>query len=656
MNARRASVLALAVVIGAGLATSAAAERLPEWLEAARTVASPPASATLHAHALLRETRVTLSEKGRMRTRERGVIRVLDAQGADEATVTVPYDRKSAKVELKGWVMDPFGNVKSLGRKDAVEGQLEDTGTFQTDLRRWVLFAADPKAGLVFAWESEVEEEALFADLRTWLDSDLPCALERFEIELPANVTPRIVALGTAQAEGVRDGNVWRWERRDVPAHPDEPWSAASASWRDGLVVGPRAADGTPGVAGAAFAGWGDASRWLHEISDPSVVPTPAITARAHAIAGGATAPLEQARALGRYVQSLNYLHVAVGLAHGDGYRPHAAEDVLRLGYGDCKDKAALFCSLARSLGMEAWLASASLDGRDAVQRAWASPGQFDHCIAALRVPAGTPLAAVSSEGSLGPLLFFDPTDPNTPFGTLPGSLAGSYVLLIHPQQGELLRLPTPGGRPAPTESALDAAVDENGALRGRWRLLARGADAQNQRAWYQRSATRWREALERDFVEWLGPCELSAIETKDLPDSDAFRISLEIAAPRFGKALGARLMALRASPRLATGGWRTADTTRRTPIALPLLERVEEVTLALPLGWSISERPSDVAREYDFGRIRSEWQATGNSVRLRFHAHVEPVTLPRMRYHEWTALLGEWTRASRAQVVVARP
>src|SRR5262249_14677143 len=152
--------------------------------------------------------------------------------------------------------------------------------------------------------------------------------------------------------------------------------------------------------------------------------------------------------------------------------------------------------------GLQAWLVSASTEGRDHVRPEWPSPRQFDHCIAAVQVPAGTGLAAVEEETPLGPLLFFDPTDPLTPLGGLPENLQGSWVLLEHPSKGALLRLPIAQGRACGSQSTLRAEIDSTGGLTATWASDLRGSPARRERDWWAQGESRRRERFERALAD----------------------------------------------------------------------------------------------------------------------------------------------------------
>jgi len=647
---------AVALVAATLCAAPSWAKDLPEWLARARATVSPAPTARLHAHRLLHERRVTCPAKGRNVILDRGAVRLLDRQATDQAKVAIPYDRASARIgELKAWLVAPDGRVTEFGDRDAVDVSLAEWGTLKTDERARGLVASAAGPGAVFGWEWTVEEDPLFADQVFAFGDAVPTAVERFELELPPGVEPKVLAFGDSVPAAIRQGNTWIWERRDVAAQPDEPASASGPSWQDWLVASPRSGPGAAPMPGRAFASWAEAAHWLAGLSETNAAPAPSVAAAAASASGTlpTPSPLTRARALGRSVQSVNYVSVSVGLARGEGYRPHPAADVLKAGFGDCKDKANLFCALARAAGLEAWLVSASTQGRDHVQPEWPSPGQFNHCIAALKVPEGTTLGAVAEGTPLGALLFFDPTDPYTPLGGLPEYLQGSWGLLEHADRGALLRLPIADESRSRSQWTFRARIDSTGALSGTWSSVSRGTAARDERVAWSEGEVRTRERLERTLADWLAGSRVEGLHAEDDPDSDAFRYRLGVRADRFGRRMGNQMLEFRTAPAAAALDWESLDTARSTPVALTARSRSDSIVVSLPPGWRADDLPAPVSLDRDFGSFSARWAVAGDELTITLVTRLKPVTLPPARYRELLAFADAIRRARRTQVVL---
>jgi hypothetical protein len=654
----RANGALRALLCAAVLTTPARAltARLPDWASGPASTPSPAASDSVHAHYLFHEQVVSMPHAGRTVITDRGVVRILDSRGANAAMAGVPYDRASAEVRrLRAWTLAPDSTVHEFSEHDAIDVLQADWGTLESDQRARYLAAVSAPPGTLFAWEWVVAEEPLLMDQHFVFGRLAPIAFERFEVELPNGAEPLVHAWGAGVPAATRSGNRWSWERRDLPLVPPEVWSADELAYVDHFVVSAQATDSTSRPAGLRFGSWREVSHWLEALSAPQGECTPEIERKVSALVTDRKNVVRGASPIGRFVQSINYVNVVVGLAHGEGYRPHAADRVLASRFGDCKDKANLFCSLARGAGLEAWLVAVHSQGRDRVRPEWPSPQQFDHCIAALRVPPGTGLSAACDSTPIGPLLYFDPTDPDTPFGALPLSDQGSWALIEHPDEGALVRLPLASAAASLTEWRVDVSLDSTGALRGRWRVRLRGEAASRERAERAADERRWRHGVEASLADWLGPTTLVRLEGQDEPDSNAFEIRSEFAADRFARTQGGRLMSFRTAPFATRGGADFPAGIRRTPLALPGQSLSQTVIVTLPAGWRVEERPADRSRAYDFGSYSARWQERAGTLVFQLETRLDPVTLPADRYADVREWWNSRNQAFHAAVVLER-
>ncbi|MES1198386.1 MAG: DUF3857 domain-containing protein [Pseudomonadota bacterium] len=96
------------------------------------------------------------------------------------------------------------------------------------------------------------------------------------------------------------------------------------------------------------------------------------------------TSPRQRAAAVLRFVQnSIRYLALAIG---DGGFAPRPLAEIWATRYGDCKDKAKLYCAMARRLGLQA--VPALVNTREGMAlNEWLPSGlAFDHCIIRLQI------------------------------------------------------------------------------------------------------------------------------------------------------------------------------------------------------------------------------------------------------------------------------
>src|SRR5207247_8302256 len=87
---------------------------------------------------------------------------------------------------------------------------------------------------------------------------------------------------------------------------------------------------------------------------------------------------LDRIRAVARFIQSLQYISIDIGVGRGNGYRPHLAADVLKKAYGDCKDKANLMRALLKAVNITAFPVAIYLGDPTYVREEWASPDHLN--------------------------------------------------------------------------------------------------------------------------------------------------------------------------------------------------------------------------------------------------------------------------------------
>ena len=172
------------------------------------------------------------------------------------------------------------------------------------------------------------------------------------------------------KAEG--DRRIWTWRTEDLPAWPADPDSGET---------------GAPWVEASSFQSWAGVVDWalpLYALNSEEAAVVDRLVGEMGLPTGDTEGDLLVAL---RFVQDrIRY----VGLELGAGtHAPRPPSEVLRTGYGDCKDKAVLFVAMARRLGVEAWPELVDSGGAPGPAARVPSIGAFDHVIVALARPVG---------------------------------------------------------------------------------------------------------------------------------------------------------------------------------------------------------------------------------------------------------------------------
>jgi hypothetical protein len=429
-------------------ATGASGAEAPDWLM--RAAAAPVSAAEREADAvvLLDDVQVSVAADGRLVFTRFYAVRVSTDDTARKAAVREVYTTDGGDVRtMRGWTVRD-GRASELDRRAVLDMSLAANDVYN-EARVRVLRPADLLPGSVFGAETVVAERSPYPQVDWQLQGEWPVLSARRSMTLPAGWEARSIMFNHQAVEPRRSGSQVTWELGALPAVDDEieapPMTARAA--RLAITYGPALG------AGPVLDDWVSVSRWLADLGNGQADASPALAAKARELTAGATTAFDKIRAIGQYVQRVQYISIQTGLGRGGGYKPRAAADVFARNYGDCKDKANLMRAMLESVGIHARLVAIYLGDSAYVRPEWASAQQFNHCIVAISVGSEIGGYAVLDDPALGRMLFFDPTDEDTPVGKSRSTSRTAVRLSWHPPAHPSSPFPvTRSARPASSE------------------------------------------------------------------------------------------------------------------------------------------------------------------------------------------------------------
>jgi uncharacterized protein DUF3857 len=608
---RRLLSLAGSLLLAYGLLTGGASakEAAPSWLREAASASLPPYDPTVPAVVLLDEETRTLDEHGHAAGTERFAVRILQREGRQYAVAREDYANPGGSVrDLKAWLIRASGEVVPYGKGDALDAAVFWNDVYDDQRFRAIDAIKDAEVGSVFGFEATFDERLFANQFLFAFQQNLPVLRSSFAIETPPGWRVSAVSFNHAPVEPSVSGTRTAWELRGLPYIASEPLMPPLQAITPWLAVSASPPPGAHPSDAASFASWTEVAGWLDARCAPAAVPNAAIASKATALAGAASSEYARIRSIGRYVQSLNYIEIQMGTARGEGYRPHPAAEVFAKSYGDCKDKANLMKTMLGCVGIESYLAVISADDSSQVRPEWPSPRVFNHCIVAVRVSSDSLGAAVDCSG-FGRLLFFDPTDPETPLGDLPPDEQGSWTLLVSPR-GDLVRTPVSAADRNRCERTIEAEVDASGSVRGRIAESAFGwLGSEERRRFHNLPSEDYRRYREDRIVRGSESPTVSSLTARDDEGMRAFESKLEFSSPRCAQVMsGGRLLLLR--PRLAAAPGDAAPdaSTRTLPMILRALAVRESTVTKLPDGFDVESLPRPLALDGPFGSYRCSY------------------------------------------------
>jgi len=637
-------------------AVPALGQKAPAWLAAAAARAVPAYDKDVPAVVLHRETRNKIEANGKLITTEQFAVRILNGDGKDNAIARAHYLVSAEKVRnIEAWAIRPGGSIKEYDKKSVID-LISDRNDVYNEYRIKIIDgSSDMDAGAVFGYTVETESTPLFYQDVHLFQTGLPVLTSRYVLELPQGWSATSKMFNSAQIDPRVSGTSYTWELADLKPVKSEPLSPSIVNLVPRLAVnyGP---EGASTAAHKTFNDWLDVSRWASTLYEPQVIITPELAAKARDLTAGAKTELEKIRAIGFYVQNLQYISIDIGVAHGNGYKPRRSDLVFNRGYGDCKDKANLMRAMLKVLDIEAYPIAIYSGDPTYVRTEWASPQQFNHCIIAVRVSKDTEAPTVMEHATLGRLLIFDATDPYTPVGDLPDYLQGSHGLIIAGESGGIAKMPMTPPEADVLDRELEVTLSPTGDLAGTIRERANGQTSTAFRSEARRlSAADYRRMLEGWLTRGSTGARLVEFSSADRHADAAYDLDVEFAAPRYGQLMQNRLLIFKPVVVGRRQSLSLTEQTRSNPIELESLWMRESAKITLPEGFDIDEMPDPIDFESEFGAYRSSYEVKENKLHFTRSFRIKRSLVGPEKYNDVRGFFKKILDAEQSSVVLIR-
>jgi hypothetical protein len=653
----KATILCGVLLLTAGAALASPTEEAPQWLQQAAALKVPTYDKEVMAVVLRTEENIVLNADGRLITTTTYAIRILSREGRGYADAVEVYLTQSGKInEMHAWLIRPNGVVKKYGKDETADRIIDPNDIYNEYRVKEIDATNDTEAGAVFGYEAISEERPLFYQ-DVWRFQDrLPTLQSRYSLSLPAGWRASSLTFNHEKVEPTVSGSTYVWELRDLEPIKFEPASPKVNSLVPRVAINYFQNDSGISASSRAFENWTQVSRWATQLHDPQVIPDQSIVAKARELTVNSKTDLDRIKAIGRFVQNLQYISIDIGLGRGNGYRPHAASQVLAKAYGDCKDKANLMRSMLASMNITAYPVAIYSGDPDHVREEWASPYQFNHCIIAIKVGAETTGSTIITDAKLGRLLIFDATDSNTPVGDLPEDEQGSFALVIAGEAGQLMRMPILPPEASSFDRQADVVMTPEGSISATVREKANGQMAAD----FRRQFRGLSSAQYLKFIEgWVNSgatgAKVSRIEPKDNNEGGRFDLDVDFTAVNYAQLMQNRLLVFKPAIVSRRESLSLTEVVRKHPVVLEARNFSETVRVKLPLGFEVDELPDPLKLDSPFGSYNTTYTVKdGELIFTRILAQ-RAGTIPATQYQTVRSFFERIRAAEQSPVVLAR-
>jgi hypothetical protein len=351
-------------------------------------------------------------------------IQILTAEGKRFGDFDVSYVPPFEDINFSECeVLSPQGKLTRLNPDAIREANDESLGDYQAGRRKFFsLPGVVPGAILHVHYQNEWKKFPLpHVSLEIPVSGELAAMDSTLRVTVPKDERFHFALENISNPLTVRDSTI-----NPDPAVKQTSYGA-TYTWQFTNLVGESREMLAPPRQGIAllistFPDWSDFSDWYARISKLTDEVTPEIKTKAAELARESKTDREKILSIYNYVTSLRYVAIPLGV---NSFRPHAAANVFKNQFGDCKDKANLFNTMLRAINIDAHLVLVPRF-RQAYD---ALPGlAFNHAISRVTFSDGT--------------VWVDTTDDVCRFGMLPPGDSGRKVLVIAEQTNSLTQLP----------------------------------------------------------------------------------------------------------------------------------------------------------------------------------------------------------------------
>jgi hypothetical protein len=335
--------------------------------------------------------------------------RILNEVGGRQRQLTFAYKPLSQRLEIPYIrILKSDGSIVNLVTSEVVERPriLAKPGMPDIDLDEKKVSCPQLSPGDVLEYDVATIIDKPLAPGQFWVDHNFrqtAVADEELEIDVPSSRSVKVSTKPGIKAWTTQTGEktVYHWSH-----------STPIQGHKLGTVFLSHIP--SPDVQLSSFDSWERIGQWYADIEKSKRFPTMSIKAKADELTHGLHTDMEKAESLYNFTaQQIKYISLeSLGIA---GYNSAAADEVLRRGWGDCKDKVVLLSALLEAEGMNA--SSALVSPNREFTPTVPSPWSFDHVITML---------------TLGnKQVWMDPSQPARSFGTLGEKLEGKQALVI---------------------------------------------------------------------------------------------------------------------------------------------------------------------------------------------------------------------------------
>ena len=590
----------------------------------------------------LNQIDIVISSQRNMTISTKRVITVLNEKGLSAIDAVENYNKKTSVKDIEAYVYDGLGNeVKKIKRKDFKDQSAVGSSTLFSDSRYVYLDYTPTQYPFTVVYESKIETSNT-AFIPQWYPvSNFFVSVEKsvLNVDCPLN-------LGFKKME-------FNFENFNIQKTNDTP---AQLSYTASNILAQKQEDYSPAfsavlpkvmmalelfhledVDGSAKT-WKEFGQWYSdEILSGTTVLSEETKAKMRTLVGEEKDPIRKAKLIYSYVQQKSrYVSIQVGIG---GWKPMYANDVDRLGYGDCKALTNYTKALLEAVDVPSYNTILYGDSyKKDIESEFVSM-QGNHMI--LAIPNGNKYT------------WLECTSQDDPFGYQGTFTDDRNVLVIKPEGGEIVRTKLYEDRGNTQLSSGTYSLSKEGDLLGEIKIVSEGSQY-NQKAMLENLQPTEKEAHYKKY--WSNISNLKINKTAFSNDKENVRLTerTEISAVNYGNISGGKMMFALNAYNQYNG---SVKRNRKNPFEIQRgFSDVDEITIVLPHEFTVEFLPNNYELKTKFGAYKTEFIKEDNgSILYKRSLFINKGMYSNTEYDEYRVFIEQVSRNDNAKTILTK-
>lgn len=555
-----------------------------------------PDSLKQNANAVVRldQIDILISSQREMNVKQKRVVTVLNEKGQGAVDAFEHYDKKTIIRSIQATILDAFGNeIKKIKRKDFRDQSAVDGGTLFSESRVVYLDYTPIQYPYTVDYEAEVVTTNT-AFIPQWYPlSDYFTSVEKsiLNVNYPNNLGFKKMEFNFLKYKINKTTDTstqLSYVANNIPAQKQEDYIQAYSVFPK-LMMGLELFH-LEGVDGNAKT-WKEFGQWYSDkiLTGTTELPDETKT-KIKKLVGDEKDPIKKAKIVYKYLQEKSrYVSIQVGIG---GWKPMLANDVDRLGYGDCKALSNYSKALLNAVDVPSYvtLIYGDRNKRD-IQSDFVSM-QGNHMI--LSIPDGENY------------VFLECTSQDDPFGYQANFTDDRDVLVVKPDGGEIVRTKKYENKDNSQVDKGCYSISENGDFSGKIAMASQGSQY-GQKVRVEKLQPTEMERYYKDFWDNINNLKINKISFSNDKDKISFVENADISAVNYGIISNNKMIFVVNSFNQNSEVVKRIRN-RKNPFEIPRgYYDTDEIEIALPSGFTIESIPNNFELNSKFGEYKTE-------------------------------------------------